>query len=287
MKIAFLGLGIMGSRMAKNLLKYNVDVSVYNRSPEPLKELAEAGAKIVNTPKQVVKDADMVFSMLSTPEAVQSVFLQEGKALASMKKGAIWVDCSTVNPSFTKAMEAEAIARDIHFIDAPVAGTKPHAENAELVFFVGGDKKEVEVVRPYLDMMGKKVMHLGAVGQGANFKMLVNMMLAQSMIMFSETILLGEKMGLDKQFLLDTIPNLVVSAPFTKFKAEMIRQDDYEVQFPLEWMYKDLHLATLTAYEHQQPLYLANMAKELFAKATNEGLGRLDFAAVHKVLEKA
>ena len=117
--------------------------------------------------------------------------------------------------------------------------------------------------------------------------MLVNMMLAQSMIMFSETILLGEKMGLDKQFLLDTIPNLVVAAPFTKFKAEMIRQDDYKVQFPLEWMYKDLHLATLTAYEHQQPLYLANMAKELFAKATNEGLGRLDFAAVHKVLEKA
>ena len=287
MKIAFLGLGIMGSRMAKNLLKNKVDVSVYNRSPEPLKELAEAGAKIVNTPKQVVKDADMVFSMLSTPEAVQSVFLQEGKALASMKKGAIWVDCSTVNPSFTKAMEAEAIARGIHCIDAPVAGTKPHAENAELVFFVGGDKKEVEVVRPYLDMMGKKVMHLGVVGQGANFKMLVNMMLAQSMIMFSETILLGEKMGLDKQFLLDTIPNLVVAAPFTKFKAEMIRQDDYEVQFPLEWMYKDLHLATLTAYEHQQPLYLANMAKELFAKATNEGLGRLDFAAVHKVLEKA
>jgi len=278
MKIAFLGLGIMGSRMARNLLKNNVDISVYNRSPEPLKELAKAGAKTDSLPSQVVKDADIVFSMLSTPEAVQSVF-------AAMKKGAIWVDCSTVNPSFTKAMEVEAIARGIHFIDAPVAGTKPQAENAELVFFVGGNKKEVEEVRPYLDMMGKKVMHLGGVGQGANFKMLVNLMLAQSMIIFSETILLGEKMGLDKQFLLDTIPNLVVSAPFTKFKAEMIRQDDYGVQFPLEWMYKDLHLATLTAYEYQQPLYMANMAKELYAKATNEGLGRLDFAAIHKVLE--
>ena len=287
MKIAFLGLGIMGSRMAMNLLKNKVDLTIYNRSADPLIKLTAAGAKAASTPAQAVREADIIFSMLSTPEAVQSVFLEDGQALAAMRKGAVWVDCSTVNPSFTKAMQAAAIVREIDFIDAPVAGTKPQAANAELVFFVGGDKTKVEEVRPYLDMMGKKVMHLGAVGQGANFKMLVNVMLAQSMIIFSETILLGEKMGLDKQFLLDTIPNLVVSAPFTKFKAEMIRQDDYEVQFPLEWMYKDLHLATLTAYEYQQPLFLANAAKELFAKAANEGLGRLDFAAIHKVLEKA
>jgi 3-hydroxyisobutyrate dehydrogenase-like beta-hydroxyacid dehydrogenase len=114
----------------------------------------------------------------------------------------------------------------------------------------------------------------------------VNIMLAQSMLIFSESILLGEKMGIDKDFLLNVIPNLVVSAPFTKFKAEMVRSGDYEVQFPLEWMQKDLHLAAVTAYELQQPLYLANLTKEIYAAANQSGLGRLDFAAIHKFLDE-
>ncbi|NQU13993.1 MAG: NAD(P)-dependent oxidoreductase, partial [Desulfobacteraceae bacterium] len=103
---------------------------------------------------------------------------------------------------------------------------------------------------------------------------------------FSETLLFGQKMGLSKDFLLDTLPNLVVSAPFTKAKAELIRADDYDVQFPLEWMHKDLHLVALTAYEKGQPLYLANLAKELYGNAKNSGLGREDFAAIYKFLSE-
>ena len=115
--------------------------------------------------------------------------------------------------------------------------------------------------------------------------MLVNSLLAQSMLVFAETLHLGQKMGLDKDFLLDTLPNLVVSAPFTKFKAEMIRQDDYSVQFPLEWMQKDLHLVTQTAYENNQTLYMANVAKEVYQAAKQKGLSREDFAAIYKVFE--
>lgn len=111
-------------------------------------------------------------------------------------------------------------------------------------------------------------------------------MLAQSMLVFSETVLLGEKMGLDKNFLLDTLPNLVVSAPFTKAKAESIKANDYEVQFPLELMHKDLHLACLTAYEENQALYLANVTKEIYANAKNSGLSRLDFSAIYQYLER-
>ncbi len=92
-------------------------------------------------------------------------------------------------------------------------------------------------------------------------------------------------MGISREFLLNSVPNLVVAAPFTGAKAQMIRESDYEVQFPLEWMHKDLHLASLTAYELNQPLYLANLAKELFAEAKNKGMGRLGFAAIHKYLE--
>jgi len=275
----------MGSRMASNLLKNGVDLTIYNRSKEPVEKLVAQGAKTAKTANEAVANADIVFSMLSTPEVVEYVFMEGNGVLANMKKGAIWADCTTVNPSFSLKANAAAEKAGIQFLDAPVAGTKPQAQNAELVFFVGAEKVLLASVQPYLEMMGKKVIPIGETGKGASFKMLVNIMLAQSMIIFSESVLLGEKMGISKEFLLNVIPNLVVSAPFTKFKAEMVKANDYEVQFPLEWMYKDLHLAAVTAYEHDQPLYLANAAKELFAAATKNGLGRLDFAAIHQYLE--
>lgn len=285
MKVTFIGLGIMGSRMAANLLKNGVELTVYNRSKAPIETLVSQGAKTAPTANEAVIDADIVFSMLSTPEVVADVFMGTDGVLAHMKKGAIWADCTTVNPSFSLKAKAAANKIGIRFADTPVAGTKPQAANAALAFFVGADHALLSALQPYLEMMGKKIIPIGETGKGASFKMLVNIMLAQSMIIFSESILLGEKMGIHKDFLLNVIPNLVVSAPFTKFKAEMVKSDDYEVQFPLEWMYKDLHLAAVTAYEHDQPLYLANMAKELFAAANNAGMGRLDFAAIHRYLE--
>ena len=286
MHIAFIGLGIMGSRMAQNLLSAGHQLSVYNRSPEPARLLAEAGATPASSVTEAVGNADVVFSMLSTPEVVRELFLSETGALAAMKPNAIWADCSTVNPSFSRECARAARDRNVRFLDTPVAGTKPHAEQAELVFFVGGAKEPLTTIQPLLDKMGRKTMHIGEVGQDTSFKMLVNILLAQSMLIFSEAVVLGEKLGIDRSFLLDTLPNLVVSAPFTKAKADLIRKDDYEVQFPLEWMQKDLHLAAVTAYEHQQPLYLANLAKEVYAEANRAGLGRLDFAAIHRFLEE-
>ena len=285
MKIAFIGLGIMGSRMAAHLAKKSVTLRVFNRTKTDLTFNKNEKVTIATSIQNVVEDADIVFSMLSTPEAVEAVFFGKKKALSTMKKNAIWVDCSTVNPSFSKKAHVEAASYGIRFLDAPVAGSKPQAENAALVFFVGGEKNTLNQVMPYLEMMGKKVVHIGETGQGASFKMIVNIMLGQSMLLFSEAVLLGEKMGISKTFLLDTLPNLVVSAPFTKFKAEAIKNDTYAVQFPLEWMYKDLQLATATAYEYRQPLFLANLTKELFAQAHSMGMGRLDFSAIYKYLE--
>lgn len=286
MKVTFIGLGIMGSRMAKNLLQHDTDITVYNRSKAPVETLVEMGAKTAASPNEAVQDADVVFTMLSTPEVVESVALTADGFLKYMSPETIWVDSSTVNPNFSRKAAAIAKRNNVQFLDAPVAGTKPHAENAELVFFVGGEKSALTTVEPLMNRMGKKVMHIGKIGMGASFKMLVNAMLAQSMLIFAEAVQLGEKMGMDKDFLLNSLPNLVVSAPFTKAKAEMIRNDDYSVMFPLEWMQKDLHLAALTAYEHQQPLYMVNVAKEIYAAAIQEGFSREDFAAVYKVIAK-
>ena len=286
MKAAFIGLGIMGSRMAKNLLKNNVDLTVFNRSVRPMKELEKSGALTAGSYRGAVQGADIVFTMLSTPEVVEQVALSETGFIPEMKDNALWVDCSTVNPSFSLQESIAAKKHNIRFMDAPVAGSKPHAENGELVFFAGGEKTDLAEVEPLLYFMGSKIIHVGETGKGAAYKMLVNALLAQSMLIFAETLLLGEKLGLSKDFLLDTLPNLVVSAPFTKAKAEMIRADNYEVQFPLEWMHKDLHLAALTAYENSQPMWLANLAKELYADAKQSGLGREDFSVIYKFLSQ-
>lgn len=286
MKITFIGLGIMGSRMAKNLLKSNAALTVFNRSSSPIQELEKAGAFPAKSYREAVKDADIVFTMLASPDVVEKVALSETGFINEMKENAVWVDCSTVNPSFSIKESKAAKNRNIRFVDAPVSGTKPHAESGKLVFFVGGEKDDLAEIEPLLNFMGTRIMHIGKTGKGTCFKMLVNSLLAQSMLAFSETILLGEKLGLSREFLLDTLPGLSVCAPFIKAKAEMIRADDYEVQFPLEWMHKDLHLVALTAYENNQPQCLANLAKEVYANAKQGGFGRKDFSAVYQFLSK-
>ncbi|MBN2639218.1 MAG: NAD(P)-dependent oxidoreductase [Bacteroidales bacterium] len=285
MKVAFIGLGIMGSRMAGHLLENNVALTVYNRTPEAGLPLKEKGAKVVGSVAEAVKEADLVFSMLSTPEVVSDMFWGEGKALQFMKKGACWVDSTTVNPSFSMEAKVKADEAGIRFLDAPVSGSKPQAEKAELLFLAGTDEQNGSFLEPYFQMMGKKTFYMGKIGQGAAFKMIINMMLAQSVVVFSEAVLLGEKLGLSREFLLQTLPDLVVTPPYIKGKINAFSTGEYELQFPLEWMLKDLHLAAISAYEKEQPLFMANLAKEIFAKAKQAGMGREDLAVVFKYLD--
>jgi 3-hydroxyisobutyrate dehydrogenase-like beta-hydroxyacid dehydrogenase len=286
MKIAFIGLGIMGTRMASNLLANGVELTVQNRSPEPVDELVKKGAHRTSSPAEAVQDADIVFSMLSTPEVVEKVFLGKEGVLGRMKEGAIWADHSTVDPSFSKRCGEEAEASGVSFLDAPVSGSKPQAENAELIFLVGGDEGKVEIIRPYVEMMGKRLLHAGELGKGSSFKMVVNMMLAQSMLAFSEATLFGESLGISEETLLNELPNMVVSAPLTVPKAEKIRNAEYDPQFPLEWMHKDLHLASNAAYEAGRPIHLANLAKEIYAEADHGEMSRMDFSAIFKYLKE-
>jgi len=282
--VAFIGLGIMGRRMAANLVANEVPLTVYNRSQEPREALGKQGAQVAASFREAVEDADVVFSMLSTPVVVADVAWGADGFLSAMKKDALWVDCTTVHPSFSLRSQTEAAARDVRFVDAPVAGTKPHAKAGELAFFVGAQAQDLDQIGFYLKMMGEKILHVGAVGKGTSLKMLVNGLLGQAMLAFSEAVLLGEKLGISRDFLLDALPGMAVAAPFTAAKAEKIQQGDYSVQFPLEWMHKDLQLAARTAYEENQPLYMVNLAKEVFASARKSGLDRADFSAIYRYL---
>jgi 3-hydroxyisobutyrate dehydrogenase-like beta-hydroxyacid dehydrogenase len=286
MKVTFIGLGIMGSRMAHNLLKGKTDLTVYNRTRSAAHELEKHGANVTESAIEAVTEADIVITMLSTPEVVQEVAFGEKGFVQSMKKGALWMDCSTVNPSFSAQTGELAEAAGIEFVASPVAGSKDQAANAQLVFFAGGKAENVEKVKPLVKLMGKKIMHLGDHAKGSALKMLVNGMLAQSMLIFAEAVSLGENMGLEKDFLLNFLPNLPVIAPFTQHKVAAMSEGNYTPSFPLEWMHKDVHLMTQTAYEHNTPLFLANATKEVFAAAKASGLGREDFSAVYEYLRE-
>ncbi|MFO7605084.1 MAG: NAD(P)-dependent oxidoreductase [Desulfurivibrionaceae bacterium] len=285
MKIGFIGLGIMGSRMAANLLKRGYELVLYNRTREKAGSLLDLGASWADTPMDLGQRVKIVITMLSTPEAVGETALHGRYSfLDTMPAEALWIDCTTVNPSFSKRMAGEAAARKIRFLDAPVAGSKGPAEAGQLVFFVGGSDQDMEAARPLFEAMGKVIFPMGGHGMGSAMKMVNNIILGQAMTAFSEALVFGEALGMTRQAIFETLASSPVTAPFLNSKRRKFEEDDYAVEFPLQWMHKDLHLAAQTAYEAGAALPGMNAAKELYALAKREGLAEEDFMAVYKVL---
>jgi 3-hydroxyisobutyrate dehydrogenase/glyoxylate/succinic semialdehyde reductase len=287
MKIGFIGLGIMGSRMAANLRKKGHELIVHNRTKDKAQSLLDQGASWAGSPAEVAKHVNIIFTMLSKPDAVAEVALiGKHSFLHKLPPKSLWVDCSSVNPSFSKLMAVEAQDRKVHFLDAPVAGSKGPAEQAQLLFFVGGDNGDVAAAKPLLECMGKTVYHIGGHGMGSAMKMVNNLLLGQAMVAFSEALVFGESLGITKQTVFDTLASSPAMAPFLNFKRKKLEQNDFSVEFPLQWMHKDLHLAAETAYETGAALPAANNAKELFTLAMRAGLAEEDFIAVYKVLNE-
>jgi 3-hydroxyisobutyrate dehydrogenase-like beta-hydroxyacid dehydrogenase len=284
MPIGFIGLGIMGSRMAANLQEAGHELVIYNRTREKAQALIQAGAQWCDTPALLAGKVDILFTMLAHPEAVSQVAFGNYGYLENMKPNAIWVDCSTVNPSFAKAMAAEAQKRRIRYVDAPVLGTKKPAREGQLVFFAGGAKEDVESLKPFFEVMGKAVRHVGEQGMGASFKMVVNLLVAQNVVIFSEAVALGRALGFSKKMLFDMLLDGPLAAPYLSVKRPKFEDGNFEADFPLKWMHKDLHLVALTAYEKGVALPTTNVAKEVFLQAKQSGLGEKDFAAIFDYL---
>jgi len=284
MKIGFIGLGIMGSRMARNLQKAGHDLIVYNRSKAKASILLENGATWASTPAEVGQQSALVLTMLSTPEVVKAVAFGEEGLLAGMSEGQIWADCSTTNPSFVREMAETCAKQNIRFVDTPVAGTKAPAEKGELIFLVGADEATVSDLVPLFEIMGNKTLFFDQIGQGASMKMLINLLLAQSVAVFSEAAALGQAMGFALPTLLNLLPNLPVVAPVINALKPKLENGDWTTNFPLQWMQKDVHLATVSAYELGVPMPSLNAAKEIFAQAKAAGYAESDFSSVFAYL---
>ena len=284
MHVAFLGLGIMGSRMAANLLAAGHTLTVYNRDAAKAEALVARGARPAATPAEAVEGAEVVCTMLAHPAAVEAVAFGEAGFADRLTPRQVWADSSTVDPAFAQTLGARAAERGYRFVDAPVAGTKGPAEAGQLLFLVGGDGADVDACRPLFDAMGKRTLHLGPVGRGAAMKVLVNGLLAQSMLAFSEAVHLGRGLGLAEATVLDVLLATPVTAPFLAVIRPKIEGDapDTSVNFPLKHMRKDLHLAALAAFGAGVAAPSLNAAKEVYALAEASGLGEGDFSGIHR-----
>jgi 3-hydroxyisobutyrate dehydrogenase-like beta-hydroxyacid dehydrogenase len=285
MKIGFIGLGIMGSRMAANLQKGGHTLVVCNRTRQKAEQLLSQGAAWAESPAQLAAQVEIIFTMLAHPEAVRETALGADGFLSSLAPGRLWVDCSTVNPSFSVEMAAQAQARGIRFLDAPVTGSKGPAALGKLVFWVGGDAADLEACRPLFECMGTNIVHGGKQGAGAALKMVMNQLLGSTMAAFAEGLVLGQSLGLPLGILFEAILGGPAAPPFLASKRGRIESGDFEeADFPLRWLQKDLHLASVSAYETGVAMPLANVAKEMYRFAIREGDGDKDFSAIYHYL---
>jgi 3-hydroxyisobutyrate dehydrogenase-like beta-hydroxyacid dehydrogenase len=284
MKIGFIGLGIMGSRMAANLQKHGYPLVVFNRTRAKAEPLLGPCGTFSDSPAKVADQVDILFTMLADPDAVEQAALRTNGFLNYLRPNALWVDCSSVNPSFSKKMAAAAAARQIRFVDAPVTGSAGVAGEGKLVFWVGGEDADLETLRSLLLCMGNKIIHVGGHGMGTSLKMVVNLLMGNAMAAFAEGMALGQGLGISHKVLFDSLLGMPVVAPFLASKREKIETGNYEAEFPLRWMQKDLHLASVSAYESDVAMPLTNSAKELYRLAMREGHATEDFSAIYDFL---
>jgi len=286
MQIGFIGTGTMGSGMVTNLLTGGYSVTVHNRTSDKASELIARGAKWATTPADAGHGADIVITMLAHPQAVEDMALNpETGFLNTMKPNSIWIDCSTVNPEFARRMGQQAQMREVGFLDAPVAGSKMQAEQAQLIFFVGGESANLDICREIFMTIGKQINHVGEIGFGIALKLVLNHMLATSMVAFAEGLVFGESLGLSQAVLLDTITASAVAPPYLAGKRQKIETDQFDAEFSLRWMQKDLQMVAETAFQTGVAMPMANNAKEIYQLAMRYGFGDSDFSAIYAFLK--
>ena len=239
---------------------------------------------IFRFPGKSCRSSDTLFTMLAKPDAVEEMALRANGFLNYLRPNAFWIDCSSVNPSFSKKMAAAAAARQIHFIDAPVTGFAAVAAEGKLVFWVGGEEADLETIRSLLLCMGNKIVHVGGHGMGTSLKMVINLLMGNAMAAFAEGMTLGEGLGISRKVLFDSLLALPAVAPFLAAKRNNIESGNYDPEFPLRWMQKDLHLASVSGYETDVALPVTNVTKEVYRLAIREGHAIQDFSAIYDYL---
>nr|WP_310600448.1 NAD(P)-dependent oxidoreductase [Desulfobulbus sp.] len=284
MRYGFLGLGIMGSRMAARLLRAGFDVTVWNRDAGKCLPLVELGARQGASPKEVAAAVDIAFAMVAGPQASLDLCFGIDGVLAGIEPGNGYVDMSTVDPATSRRIAEAVAAKGARFLEAPVSGTKQPAADGTLVILAAGDRDLYDRSLPAFEQMGRLSLHLGEVGQGAKMKLVVNLVLGTMMEVLGEALALGERCGLAGDQILQVLAEGAMANPMFRVKGPMVLAGDTTTSFPLKHMEKDLRLTLQLGRELDQGLPVAEAVHAVFVKALAEGYGDRDIAAVVRSL---
>ncbi|MGA3178772.1 MAG: NAD(P)-dependent oxidoreductase [Verrucomicrobiota bacterium] len=279
-RVAFMGLGIMGSGMARRLLAAGFPLAVFNRDPSKSAPFAAEGARVAPTPRDAATGASIIISMVADDAASRALWLGENGALAAASPGAVIIECSTVTVACVHELSAAATARGCEMLDAPVTGSKPQAASGELTFLVGGAEAALEKARSLLSVMGRSIVHVGPVGGGALLKLINNFLCGVQTASLAEGLALIERSGLDRARALEVLATGAPGSPAVKnFSARMAARD-YTPLFRLRLMAKDLRYACQEAARREMELVTAAAALRLFDKSLAAGDGDKDVSSL-------
>jgi 3-hydroxyisobutyrate dehydrogenase-like beta-hydroxyacid dehydrogenase len=277
--VGFIGLGLMGSRMAGRLLDAGYPLIVYNRTADKAKPLVDRGARLAKSPGELAGGSSFVLSMLTNEEAALGVAFGEDGTLAAARKDAVLIEMSTVSPETTRAIANMAKKTGVAALDAPVSGSTPQAEQGKLMIFIGGDAGIAEKAKPILSILGTPT-HLGPSGSGSMMKLVVNALLGIGITALAEVTDLALKAGLDADRFFDTLAQTAVITPAQKGKIPNLRSGHYPTQFPLRLMHKDMGLVLAECAKSAAPMPLSAAAAQQITAAMAAGLGDQDMSAV-------
>ncbi|WP_063976143.1 NAD(P)-dependent oxidoreductase [Sphingobium yanoikuyae] len=287
MKIAILGLGIMGGGMARQLLAAGFDLTMWNRSAGKAEALRAAGGRVAATPADAVQHADIVIAMLANDDVSKTVWTGEDGALAAMKAGAIAIESSTLTGDWVFDLARQAVARGVRFLEAPVTGSRDQAAQGTLRFLVGGDAEAIELARPAFDAMGGALVHLGPVGSAATVKLANNYLCGVQAASLAEAIALFEKHGLDIEQAVSILFDGAPASPMVKGVGRRMLDRDYAPHFVVPLMAKDLGYAAQALADVGIVSAIAQAARQRFIDADLVGEGDRDIAAIVEPLRKA
>lgn len=285
-RVGFVGMGIMGSRMARNLARKGFEVTVWNRTRSRAEALEKEGIRVASSPRALAEQTDAFCTCVADPAALREVVHGPEGLFAGARSGQLFIDFSTISPALSRELEADAERRGLGYVEAPVTGSKGGAEKGTLVIMAGGSDAAMQRAQPIFAAVSEKVIHCGPVPAGSQVKIAGNALIAAMLQAFSEGLLLTKKAGFDPRKVLEVVQASGFRSPYFDFKGAQIFGRDFSTHFSIDLMFKDLRLFLDSAAEHAVPTPATAGVAQAYQVARAAGKGDLDIAGVVTAYEE-
>jgi 3-hydroxyisobutyrate dehydrogenase-like beta-hydroxyacid dehydrogenase len=278
-KVGFIGLGLMGSRLARRLDTAGWNIRAWNRSPQPAAEISKVGIVIAPSVAELVTDSNVILTSLANDAAVRSVYFDKGGVFSAAKPGTVILEMSTISPELSRDLHQEARTKGIKFLDVAISGSTPAVDAGTITLLAGGDRETFEQCVPIFESLAKQWFLIGPGSSGVQMKLVVNLLLGLDMQAIAEAVSLGEHLQIDRNVLLDVLSKTAVVAPAMAGKFRKIKDADYSAEFPLRLMSKDMDLVMDAARASGADLPAASIAQSVLASNVSTS-GNLDLSAI-------